>query len=570
MKRVSVAFLVLALSSFLFAQAQSNPPRHRRPKKAQAAPSVTAEDLKALRDALAAQQQEIQQMRQEMQEREQAFHQTQEELQQARAAATEAENSASTAQSATATQESTVSKLQSDVTDVKRNATNAALSTQEEQKNISEIQSVLSRFRITGDARVRGDSFFQKGNVDRNRARVRLRLGLEGKPNEDFTAGLFVASGALTNSPVGGAPTFADPTSTNETLTGFFEKKAIGFDRGYIIYNPHQAKWFRLTGGKFAYDWAHTDLTFDPDLNPEGGTLRLSYDFQNPVVKNVTLEGMGLLYNEVAGGITGSGASLRINRGVDSNALGGQLIATLQYGPWKAIPSLTILNWNGADSIAQAAFPVGLCSSPTATGCIQQPNTPAFGTPLPAQIQAPFRFLNTNPFTNASRIVGTGSGQTRAFVSGFEYADFILDNIISTPWKRYPLHAVVEYEQNLRARLNVGLAPSKQDKAYWADISIGQQKERHDLQIGYSWWRIEQDAVISQFNESDQRESTNVLQNRIYLNWLLRNNVTAAFTLWTGRALNSRLQNTVLASGVVPGTQEPYLNRLQFDLIYKF
>jgi hypothetical protein len=132
------------------------------------------------------------------------------------------------------------------------------------------------------------------------------------------------------------------------------------------------------------------------------------------------------------------------------------------------------------------------------------------------------------------------------------------------------LRVTAEYQQNLRARLNVGMAPSVQDKAYWFEINLGQQRQKHDFQFGYSWWRIEQDAVISQFNESEQRAPTNVLQNRIYVNWLVNQNVTASFTDWIGRTLNRNLQNAFLAPGLPNNMNDPYVNRLQFDLIYKF
>src|SRR5205085_2474692 len=76
-------------------------------------------------------------------------------------------------------------KLQSDVADMKGNATNAALSSQDDQKRLGAVEALLGRFRWSGDVRVRGESFFQNYSgcvacVDRNRARIRLRLGFEG------------------------------------------------------------------------------------------------------------------------------------------------------------------------------------------------------------------------------------------------------------------------------------------------------------------------------------------------------------------------------------------------------
>jgi len=77
-------------------------------------------------------------------------------------------------------------------------------------------------------------------------------------------------------------------------------------------------------------------------------------------------------------------------------------------------------------------------------------------------------------------------------------------------------------------------------------------------------------AAIASFGESDQRAPTNVLQHRVYALWKIRSNTVAGFTWWHGRTLNSYLLNSALAAGVKAGQTEPWLNRLQFDLIYTF
>jgi hypothetical protein len=555
-----LAALALTLSmSVPFAGAQTGTtqtkPASAKKKTAAAPRAATASEIKELRDALAAQQRAmeeqhaaIQALQQELQRRDAANQQQIDTLRQAQVSAADANTKAVAAATAAGQNSESVTKLQTDVADVKLNQQNAALSTQEDQKRLVAAESILNRFRFSGDVRVRGESFFQNyagctACIARNRARIRLRLGLDGKINEDFTGGIYIASGAVVN----GAPDFKDPVSTNETLTSFYERKTVGFDRGWVTYNPQAHKWLSLTGGKFAYNWQRTPLTFDNDLNPEGFSEKVSYDIKNPVVKNVTLQGMQLLFNEVA-------------NGADGNALGGQLLSKLQLGSrWTMTPSFTALNWNGANAIAQAAFPVTL----------PQPLTPAAGTPLPTPVTQPVRVINANAFTNSSVILGTGTGQTRGFASGFLYTDYIVDNNIKTNLVRYPVRVLLEYEQNLRA-VPSAVTGTTQDKAYWLEASIGQQRDKNDLQFGYSFARIDQDALISQFNESDMRAPTNVIQHRFYTNWLVARNTTAAFTWWLGRTANRNLQNAALAPGLPAGLQDPYLNRLQFDLIYKF
>jgi hypothetical protein len=163
------------------------------------------------------------------------------------------------------------------------------------------------------------------------------------------------------------------------------------------------------------------------------------------------------------------------------------------------------------------------------------------------------------------------------FWSQFFYADFILNNQIKTGLARLPLNLLLEYENNLSAK-DHPLDPSgleltnlgKQSHAYLAEISLGQTKNKGDVQFGYAWARQEQDSALAAFVESDQRAPTNILQHRIFGSWKLRNNVTAAYTLWVGRTLNINLQHAVVASGTTPGTAEPNLRRMQFDLVYSF
>src|SRR5437588_9184573 len=92
------ATIMLMLAAMLVAaasgQTASQPTRKTR-KTAVKPPAITAADVQALKDAIAAQQQQLQQMQQQLQSRDAAFQQSQEQtqrqLQQAQAAAAEAQ-----------------------------------------------------------------------------------------------------------------------------------------------------------------------------------------------------------------------------------------------------------------------------------------------------------------------------------------------------------------------------------------------------------------------------------------------------------------------------------------------
>src|SRR3954464_10132922 len=326
MKAVATILVSLALAVGLLAQTTSTTTTTTKAKtthkKAPARSSaVTQSDLAAIRQMMQQQQQQLQDLKTELQQKDAVIQQTQQQLSNLQNATSDAQNKAAAAQEASSQSSATITSLKSDVNDIKLNTTNAATSTQEDQKRMSALEGVVNRFRFSGDARVRGESFSQSytgcptGSCeDRNRVRLRLRLGVEGKLNEDFNAGIYLATGIWTN----GSPSFTDPISTNETVTGFFEKKTIGLDRGWITYNPLAHKWLNLTGGKFAYTWQRTNYMFDPDLNPEGFSEKFSFDTAHTgFLKNVTLQGMQLIFNEVS-------------KGRDGKAIGGQFFTKLQ------------------------------------------------------------------------------------------------------------------------------------------------------------------------------------------------------------------------------------------------
>jgi hypothetical protein len=578
--------MIIMMTPFTALTAQtgtSAPTTATKKRGASTSTPVTAREVKELKEAVSAQQQQLTQQNQLVEQLRSQLQQLLDATQQANAAAQKAASGVDQAQSsaAQAQQSATEAKSLADQASTNAAEVKTALAvvdtkTRDEGRQLSALESLVGRFRFSGDVRVRGEAYRETGVPDRNRARIRVRFGLDGQLNEDFIAGFALATGSL-----------GDPTTTNSTLTNVFDRKTIGLDRGFITYNPIAHRWLSLTGGKFAFTWQRTSVTFDPDLNPEGFNEKASFDFSGPI-KNFTIQGIELLYNE-ANGKPGLPSQ-------DSYALGGQISGRFQFGPWTTTPSFLTLKWNRPDAILQqSAFAVGA----TTTGF--QPATPKGGTtpppvtgiPIPGEGQGCAKGLGfaafppcvfaPNGMTNATYVDAAGAAH---FYSGYNYADFILNNQIQTGFTRLPVNLLLEFLDNLDAEAhpldtkgNVIRTLGSQNKEYGFDFSVGQVKNKNDFQLGYAWYREEQDAAIASFVESDQRAPTNVLQNRIYALWKLRANTLASFTWWRGRALNTNLENNVALfnnyNGSVPtiskaGQQEPYLNRLQFDLIYTF
>ena len=566
--------IAIALSAPLLAQTVATP---KKKLSNPVPPPASQQDIQALRETVQAQQKQIEAQSQQMQDLQNQLRQVLDAVQQVNAnsqkvqtGADQAQTTAVQAQQAAA--QAQMAAAQADSTAASAASATSALQSQakDEQARIETLQNILARFRFSGDVRMRGENFTQDGTQDRNRARVRIRLGVDGQLNEDFVGSVALATGSI-----------GDPTTTNETLTNAFDRKTIALDRGYIAYSPVAHPWLALTAGKFPYLWQRTSVTGDPDLNPEGFDQKFSFN-HNGFLQNFTVQALELLYNESS-------------TGQDSYVLGAQAQARLKAGPWTATASVLNQHWNRPDALLQAsAFAVAATTTGSSTagsfpvpgegqGCSTNGNLPKF---------APCA-LAPNGMTNATFIDATGKPH---FYSGFDLLDFIVNNQIQTGASKFPINLIVEYEQNLDASTHPLSATKNnpvltnlgsQNKAYSGDLSVGRSARRNDLLFGYAWLRQEQDAVLASIAESDQRAPTNILQNRTYATWKVRSNTLASFTWWYGRTLNTNLENnaaifnnwggfvsnaavTGKSTIAAPGQQEPWLNRFQFDLIYTY
>ena len=381
----------------------------------------------------------------------------------------------------------------------------------------------LGNFAFSGDVRLRYEPFFG-GTLtqDRHRERVRLRFHAIAKFSDELTGGFSLASGDV-----------FDPISTNQTLTAFYTRKPILIDRAFIQYDPKWLDPLTLTGGKFAYTWYRTELTFDNDLNPEGFSQALSWDFDNSVFKKITLVGFQLPFRETSSFD-------------DSFLHGGQV-----QGYWKLTDRIKLAtyaafyNWHRADPILAAqgnvtvAVTGGACS--VIIGCtVTPPNT--------------FTLAGS---TNTNTVAAPGK-----FASKFALLDLIGRLDIDTGKARWPLMLQLNFVQNTRACANVFIVTCNPHdrQGWWAEAQLGQTKEKGDINFGYTFIRLEREAVLAAFNFSDLRQPTNEVNHRINVAYQAYKNVTLGYTLLVGRALQTATSPTA----------EAWLKRMQFDVIYKF
>jgi len=431
-------------------------------------------------------------------------------------------------------------------------------SSDERIRNLEREIKGLGPISFSGDIRLRGEPFFggpSNESLERARARVRARFNAIADLGSQFRAGLTLASGDIN-----------DPTSTNQTLTGFYTRKAVALDQAFVEFRPESFKPLTLVGGKFRYPWYNTELTWDKDLNPEGVAETLGFKLDGPVLKRIAFIGFQLPFAEMAGT---SASDQRITQAI---TYGGQIQTAWQLGPHVTFSAYTgYYDFRGADAVALAL----------ARASSKNPQTPFTGA-LPLGVGNPVQ--DSTYTTTATTIITVGGTAYPTGVSSVSNAQFaskfgLFDNIarldIDTGHAKFPVSFVGDYVQNTQAcgnLANIVVAPantatttykqtlnapcaSNQRRGYWAEGRVGRLQEKRDIQFGYTRIYIEREAVLGNFNYSDIRQGTNVTQHRFDMFYQFQRNVQLGVAALVGRPL---------------GTTEPWLARLQFDTIYIF
>jgi Putative porin len=181
-----------------------------------------------------------------------------------------------------------------------------------------------SRIKGRGDLRYRHERLTSEREVNgvaedaanRDRDRIRARLGFDATVTDNVRATLLLATGA------------DDPRGTNQTLGGTSSRKQIGLDLAY-------ADWRFLTGGNLVLGkqpypvWRPLQsLFFDPDVNPEGGAARLA---RGPVFANLYGFWVSEQYNADPDGENSDANIVGLQAGVKFAALGGETVLATNY-----------------------------------------------------------------------------------------------------------------------------------------------------------------------------------------------------------------------------------------------
>ncbi|MCD6283602.1 putative porin [bacterium] len=342
------------------------------------------------------------------------------------------------------------------------------------------LPSWVPKVKVSGDLRYRYEHINKTGKKSRNRERVRARLGLTGKVNDQVDIKVRLASGS------------ADPVSTNQTLDGAFSSKSIWLDRAYFDWHPSEN--MTVYGGKMSNPFfkpAKSQLLWDGDMNPEGLAVRFEGSGDTKPFLNVAHFWADERKAAADARILGAQTGLHLKGGSNTKATVG-------------VGYYAFTNVEGQTPLVDA--------------------TDSFGNSV-----------NTDPNTGDITYT-TGFREFEAFAE-------VTTKLGNTPFTVYG-----DYVTNTDADTD--------DKGWLVGANLGKAKNPGEWEFKYNYRRVEADAVLGAFCDSDFiGGGTDGKGHVLGLGVALTKNTSAGLTYF--------LNDAGLAGG------KSY-KRLQFDFKFKF
>jgi Putative porin len=458
-----------------------------------------------------------------------------------------------------------------------------AAPTEDRLKKVETRIAEIGSLRFSGDIRLRSESIFGQSNnltqggnpalfgnelSPRHRMRLRARLAVRGTIGEEFDWGLRIATGS-----------FADNISTNQTFTDFFNRKPFALDQAFVTYKPRRVPGLRFQGGKFEVPWATTEMTIDSDLMVEGFNESYTRGFKKSVFKDLTLVAWQLPFLERNSAfVRNSNGTVNIDQsrrgGRDLALFGAQVRTRLEPSPNVALTlSAADLFYSGTQFISpvqvfgsQLQLPITITIPATAT-------TPA--QTVTTQVSIPRDFLvagNGNlGLTNASNNAVNRDGR---LASGFNLVD-LLGRLDLKHSKRFPVAILLNFVTNTQTRdvVTAGpggadlVLPNHENHAFWGEVQVGQTRARGDMLFGYTFMRIEKDAVLTPFNMSDITQQSDMRGHRLAFSYAVDPRVTFTVTGIATERANGLFGPFVTTPA---GSLNRATTRLQFDTVFRF
>lgn len=450
------------------------------------------------------------------------------------------------------------------------------------KKTSDSVSRQLGSITFSGDMRLRSELLFNQTNSLPNaanpailgnelsmrfRPRIRARLALRGQINDEFDWGLRFATGS-----------FADAISTNQTLTDFYNRKSFALDQAFVTYKPKQLPGLRVQGGKFELPWAYTEMVFDNDLQVEGLNQSYSRDFKG-ALKNLTLIAWQLpMLERNSAFVRNANGAVNIeqtNRDGRDLALYGAQVRTRFEPNSKVALTLSVANhyFSGTQFITPVQAFGPLLQLPLTITIPATATTPA--QTITTQVLIPRDYLVAGTANlGISTASNNATNRDGRLSSGFNLVD-IIGRLELKHSSRWPVTVLLNFVTNTQTRdvVTAGpggadlILPNHENNGVWAELQVGKTRERGDMQFGYTFLRIEKDAVLTPFNFSDVTQQSDMRGHRFNFAYAVDPKVTiSVIGILTGRP------NGLLgAFGTTPpGSLNRPTTRIQFDTSFRF
>ncbi|WP_372845821.1 putative porin [Pontiella sp.] len=354
-------------------------------------------------------------------------------------------------------------------------------------------KSWADHIAIKGDIRARFENVGIDDTTTKSRLRARARIGVYADVNDRVFAGARLATGSDES-----------PTSTNQSLEDFANKRAVWLDLMYMGYSFEKIDGLQAVVGKMKQPWEQvSDLMYDSDVNPEG--LNFGYEKEFDAFTLIANLGYFSWQDKVSD-----------NPATDAIMGAGQLAAKVDLGE-----HLTWTLGGGAfvyDNIAGTEIPVSESDNGTTT--ITDDN----GDAQTVQI------VKTKTLSNGNTEDGNGNWQYGyGLIEGFTKLD-IKNGVV-------PFYLYGDYIVNAADGVD-------EDTAWLVGAGLKYKK----LGLDYNYRDLEADAVIGLLADSDfSGGGTGGKGHKFQLKYALLKNWSAGLTYFITENRSAADVNTFLA-----------------------
>jgi hypothetical protein len=340
-------------------------------------------------------------------------------------------------------------------------------------------------------------------NQDRDRFRLRARLGMDADLTNGFTAGLRIGTGENSS-----------PVSQNQTLGGSggnFSKYALWLDRGWIKYQPWDG--LAVSVGRFDNPFfSPIDLVWNKDIGFDGAAVQARYEVV-PGVTPFVVAGAFPIFNTDLNFATNQAIKLPSD---DRYLFGGQIGTG-----WKAAPDISV-------KFGAAYYDFTNIQGRLSDPCIVNNANDV----CDSDALRPSFAQNGNTYMSLRNIVATldnnlgTTSQFQYFGLASAFRDVVLTGQVDFA-AFHPVHVVLDGEfvknvafnrgaleaiaVNNRAGVAAGSPPGTigafagGDTGWYARMTVGAREIRQlgdwNVHVGYKY--LESDAVVDAFTDSD-------------------------------------------------------------------